>query len=118
MFCWKRCGQFARAVDLGHVHTSLRDASPDYHFVLGDVLLDWAIAEPARAPQLLPRIEAAWLRCLELGEQPDREGAVRGRGSFLAAKNLAAFHTGMGRPDAAAEFRRLEASWRARLTMD
>ena len=35
----------------------------------------------------LPRIEASYRRCLEIGEIPEHEG-VRGNGSFKAAYNL------------------------------
>lgn len=63
--------------------------SPDLYFALGDLLLDWAADEPARAPELVPLMRGAWQRCLALGERPDLEGAVAGRGSHLAAANLA-----------------------------
>jgi hypothetical protein len=108
LFALKRTAAFARAMELAHAQQDQWSDSPDFHFVVGDMLLDRAIAEPALAPQLLPRIEAAWMQCLALGERPDLEGAVRGRGSFLAAKNLAAFHTGLGHTAAAAQYRDLE----------
>jgi tetratricopeptide (TPR) repeat protein len=77
--------------------------SPDFFFALGNLLLDWAATEPALARELLPMIEAAWQRCLAIGEQPGLEGAVAGRGSHLAAHNLAVFYEQLGRPaDAAA----------------
>ncbi|MDH0865135.1 glycosyltransferase [Mitsuaria sp. GD03876] len=63
--------------------------SPDFFFALGDLLLDWAADEPAQAEVLLPMIEDAWRRCLEIGERPDQPGAVAGRGSHLASHNLA-----------------------------
>ena len=70
--------------------------SPDFFFALGDLLLDWATEEPARAGELLPMIESAWLRCLEIGERPDLEGSVTGRGSTLAARNLVVLYEGTG----------------------
>jgi len=63
--------------------------SPDFFFALGDLLLDWAADQPDQAPILLPMIEDAWTRCLEIGERPDQPGAVAGRGSHLARHNLA-----------------------------
>jgi len=63
--------------------------SPDFFFALGDLLLDLAADEPARAEELLPLIEQAWRQCLALGERPEQTGAVAGRGSHLAAHNLA-----------------------------
>jgi glycosyltransferase involved in cell wall biosynthesis len=68
--------------------------SPDYFFAVGDLLLDFAADCPQHAATLLPMIEAAWQRCLALGERPDLEGAVAGRGSHLAAHNLALLRDG------------------------
>lgn len=81
--------------------------SPDFFFALGDVLLDWAADEPERAGELLPMIESAWQRCLAIGERPELEGAVAGRGSTLAATNLALLYDTLGRPEDAAECRRI-----------
>lgn len=105
--CLKRAGVPAQAVLYAQAQAPWWQQSPDFHFALGDVLLDLALAEPQRAPQLLPLIEASWMRCLELGEKPDLEGAVLGRGSFLAAHNLAVFHASLGNAAEAARFRRL-----------
>ncbi|MBT9598369.1 MAG: glycosyltransferase [Vitreoscilla sp.] len=79
--------------------------SPDFFFALGDLLLDWAANEPERAGELVPMIEGAWQRCLAIGERPDLEGAVAGRGSHLAAHNLAVLYDGLGRADDAARCR-------------
>jgi hypothetical protein len=38
----------------------------------------------------------AWQRCLEIGERPDLPGSVPGRGSWLAAHNLAVVHEVLG----------------------
>lgn len=63
--------------------------SPDFFFVLGDLLLDHAIADPARAvDHWLPLASGAWERCLSIGERPNLEGSVTGRGSHLAQHNL------------------------------
>lgn len=84
--------------------------SPDFFFALGDLLLDWAAEEPARAEELVPMIESAWQRCLALGERPALEGAVAGRGSHLAAHNLGLLYTALGREADAADCRRLAAA--------
>lgn len=62
--------------------------SPDLHFVMADVLLDLALARPARAESLVPLIRRLLRRCLEIGERPDLPGAVTGRGSDSARRNL------------------------------
>ena len=44
---------------------------------------------------------------LDLGEQPQANGALRGRGSFLAARNLYAFYTATGDAERAETYRQL-----------
>jgi hypothetical protein len=46
---------------------------------------------------MLEVAEAAWRKCLQIGEQPMIVGSVRGRGSNLAAHNLALVLEGTGR---------------------
>jgi len=92
----KRCGRHAEALQRAEAGLSRWAQSPDFFFALGDLLLDWAANEPERAPELVPLIETAWQRCLALGERPDLEGAVAGRGSHLAATNLALLHALLG----------------------
>jgi glycosyltransferase involved in cell wall biosynthesis len=79
--------------------------SPDFFFALGDLLLDWAADEPQQAETLVPMIEDAWRRCLEIGERPDQPGAIEGRGSRLAAHNLALILDATGRPEEARALR-------------
>ena len=105
LFALKRCGRHEEAMQLAESHRLAWHDSPDYWFTVGDLLLDWACVQPQRADELLPMIEASWQRCLEIGERPDLEGAVRGRGSFLAAANLAVLCEGTGRADQAAVYR-------------
>lgn len=63
--------------------------SPDYFYLLGDVLFDQALADPARAiGHWLPLAQGAWERCLAIGERPDLDGSVAGRGSYLAQQSL------------------------------
>ena len=92
----KKCRQHAQAVLLAEAAMPHWQHSPDFFFALGDLLLDWATEEPQRAGELLPMIESAWLRCLEIGERPDLEGSVAGRGSMLAARNLIVLYEGTG----------------------
>lgn len=103
----KRSGRHAEAVARAEAGLADWGHSPDFFFALGDLLLDWAADQPERAEELLPMIEAAWQRCLEIGEQPGLEGSVAGRGSHLAARNLAVFYEQLGRHDDAAAARAL-----------
>lgn len=63
---------------------------PDLCFALGLVLLDAADKHPDEAAtRWLPLAEQVFNRCLEIGDQPEMDGSVIGRGSFLAAQQLA-----------------------------
>jgi hypothetical protein len=88
-------------------------ASPDFFFTLGDVLLDWAVAKPQQGAALLPMIESSWRRALDIGENPALPDTVRGRGSFLAAHNLAALFDGLGDAVQARAWREQAARMRA-----
>jgi hypothetical protein len=102
----KHLGQHQAAVHLiAKADPQLSD-SPDFHFTVGDLMLDWTATAPHRAPALLEHAERAWRRCLEIGERPDQTGAVHGRGSHLAAFNLALVLEGTGRMEEAAALRR------------
>lgn len=79
--------------------------SADIYFTLGDVLLSQALAHPEEADALLPLIESCWQQSPALGDTPDLEGAVHGRGSHLAAHNLVVFYDSLGQPDKAALYR-------------
>ncbi|MFO1336659.1 MAG: glycosyltransferase family 2 protein [Burkholderiaceae bacterium] len=103
----KRCSRHAEGMARAEQAMADWGDSPDFFFALGDLLLDWAADEPARAGELLPLIEAAWQRCLALGERPDLEGAVAGRGSHLAAANLVMLYEQLGQPALAEPYRAL-----------
>jgi tetratricopeptide (TPR) repeat protein len=106
LFALKKTGQHAQALACAQTRLADCAGSPDFFFALGDLLLDWAADAPSRADELLPMAEAAWTRCLEIGERPDLPGAVQGRGSHLAAHNLAVIHEALGWPARALALRR------------
>jgi hypothetical protein len=84
-----KSGQLDEAIDFAEDQRGAWAQSPDFHFVLGDVLLDCAMADPANAVgHWLPHACASWERCLAIGERPELEGSVPGRGSHLARHNL------------------------------
>jgi glycosyltransferase involved in cell wall biosynthesis len=113
LFTLKKLKRFAQAVELASLELERWGESPDFFFTLGDLLLDWALAEPQRAADLLPQIEASWQRAVAIGERPELPDSVRGRGSFLAAHNLAAFHESLGQAAQAAQWRERALQWRA-----
>lgn len=113
LFTLKRNGAHAAAVALAEAEMAAFGDSPDFCFALGDVLLDWAAHEPARGPALVPLIESAWLRAIAIGERPDLPDSVHGRGSFLAAHNLAVLYDGLRDAPRALHWRERERSLRA-----
>ncbi|MBP8812299.1 MAG: glycosyltransferase family 2 protein [Laribacter sp.] len=101
LFCLKKLGRFDQAIPLAETWQSHLANSADFLFVLGDLLLDYAITVPADAPAILPAIEAAWLRCLKLGTVRHHENSIPARGSFLASYNLSVFYAHTGQPEKA-----------------
>ena len=108
IFSLKKLGRFAQAMLLVERELPHWPSSPDFYFTLGDLLLDWAASEPQRGPALLPLIESAWLQALTIGENPALHDTVRGRGSYLAAHNLAVLHASLGHAAQAQTWRERE----------
>jgi glycosyltransferase involved in cell wall biosynthesis len=96
LYTLKKLARFEQAVALAGAEMPHWDESPDFYFTLGDLLLDWAVAQPQQATTLLPMIESSWRRALAIGENPSLPDTVLGRGSFLAAHNLAVLFDGLG----------------------
>lgn len=107
IFTLKKAQLHEEAIHLADAEMANWQDSPDYYFALGDLLLDWAASNPGAAGELLPMVEASFLRCLEIGDQPQLDGSVTGRGSHLAAHNLAVLYEGMGDGEHAAHYRGL-----------
>lgn len=108
IFSLKQANQHEQAIHLAEREFPNWQNSPDFFFCLADLMLDWAVLNPANALQdLLPIVESSWKKCLEIGEQPFLSGSVKGRGSYLAAKNLALMYENLGDSLLAAEYRRL-----------
>jgi glycosyltransferase involved in cell wall biosynthesis len=116
LFTSKKLGRFEAAITFAEVEMANWADSPDFYFTLGDLLLDTALARPERAAELLPMIEASWLQALAIGERPHLHDTVHGRGSFLAAHNLAALHASFGNEARAAEWRERAAAMRKAAT--
>lgn len=89
--CFGRQSRFDDAIALAEAEMAHWADSPDFFFVLGNVVLERATREPAGAlEQWLPLAISAFERCLEIGERPDLEGSMQGCGSHLARHNLEA----------------------------
>lgn len=89
LHCLGQAGRVDEGLEIAWSHMEELAESPDFFFVFGNLLLEQGAADPARAvDHWLPLAAAAWERCLEIGERPDLEGSVQGRGSHLARHNL------------------------------
>ena len=98
------------ALALANAEVARWAQSPDFYFAVGDLYLECATQAPDRAlADFLPVVESAWKRCLEIGERPDLDGAVAGRGGRMAAHNLAVFYETLGKDELAARYRALAA---------
>ncbi len=102
----KADGRIDEALTLADAEVANWLDSPDFYFTIGDLYLEAASREPDRAlDHFLPVVELAWKRCLEIGERPDLDGAVAGRGGYMAAHNLAVFYETLGKTSETAEYR-------------
>jgi hypothetical protein len=94
LHCLGQSGEFDTAFSFVQENMQCWDGSPDFFFVLGNLALDKAIADPADAlTEWIPLAVASWERCLEIGDRPSLEGSVHGRGSHLARNNLDALRS-------------------------
>ena len=110
----KADGKIDEALALADAEVANWLESPDFYFTIGDLYLEAASREPDRAlDHFLPVVELAWKRCLEIGERPDLDGAVAGRGGYMAAHNLAAFYETLGKAPEAGQYRALADRLRA-----
>ena len=109
----KADGRLQEALVLADQEVGNWQDSPDFYYVIGDLYLEASSQDPDQAlTGWLPVVEQAWKRCLEIGERPDLDGAVTGRGGHLAAHNLAVFYETIGRPALASQYQALTASLR------
>ena len=113
MIALKAAGDLHEALALADAEVANWPQSPDFYFTVGDLYLEAAAQDPDRAGDFLPIAESAWKRCLEIGERPDLDGAVAGRGGHMAAYNLAVIYETLGRAEPAARYRDLAATLRA-----
>lgn len=105
LYALKKADLHEQAITLASDEYEHWQHSPDYFFCIGDIFLDWAVMNPAQAAsEYLPIVESSWLKCLELGERPTLSGTVAGRGSYLAAQNLAVLYGNTGQMDLAERY--------------
>src|SRR5690606_32702329 len=82
LHCLGQAGRLEEGLAIAWDRMEEMAQSPDFFFVFGNLLLDRAMSDPDQAVgNWLPLAAAAWERCLEIGERPELEGSVSGRGS-------------------------------------
>lgn len=108
LYCLDKAGRYEEGVEFAQAQMGKWPNSPDFFFALGGLMLDVASDQPpVEVDHWLAMAEAAWQRCLEIGEAvPSRHGSVAGRGSYLAAHNLAVMYEQLGRSEEAQALRR------------
>lgn len=103
--CSCRAGWVEEALLLIQRFESRFQQSPDFHFAAGNAYLDQGLKDPAGAIHTwLPQAVQAWQRCLAIGDRPELEGSMLGRGSFLAASNLQVVFSVLGDQGQADEY--------------
>ena len=107
LYCLGQAGRLGEGVALAQAQMQKWQDSPDFFFALGGVLLEAAVTKlDGQVEHWLSMAEASWERCLEIGEAASAmHGRVVGRGSYLAAHNLAVMHEQLGNLDKAQALR-------------
>ncbi len=108
----KTAGRIDEALQFADAEVGNWPDSPDFWFALGDLYLECASQQPERALSDFRPSSNPPGSCLEIGERPQLDGAVIGRGSHMAAHNLAVFYETLGQKDLAARYHTLTAKLR------
>ncbi len=81
---------------------------PDFHFACGTFFMKTVLSDVNKYMSYLPEIEKSFLKCLEVGEPKDYEGAT-GCGSYKASYNLGVWYEVSGNIGKAKEYYSLSA---------
>ncbi|MET1755056.1 glycosyltransferase family 2 protein [Novosphingobium sp. RD2P27] len=101
-------GRHEEALALADAEQDNWEDVPDFFFAVAELYLEWASLNPEIAQDLLlPVVEGAWLKCIEIGEQPHLNCSVEGSGSYRAAYNLSNFYKILGYPEQADKYQHL-----------
>lgn len=82
---------FETALSVIENESSLLCDYADFHFVSALLYVDLILKNPKKYIGYFNKIEACYLRCLEIGEE-SKYGSVEGTGSFAALYNLGVFY--------------------------
>jgi glycosyltransferase involved in cell wall biosynthesis len=96
--CLKNVGQLELAYKFAEDEMQYCQKSPDFFFVLAYIMLKLAVQQPHRArEEWLPMARVSLLFALKIGDAPEIEGSVSGRGSSMAARDLAKLDLALAR---------------------
>ena len=90
LVCLKNVGLLELAYKFAEDEIPYCQKSPDFFFVLAHIMIGLAVQQSHRArDEWLPMARISLLFALKIGEAPEIEGSVSGRGSSSAARDLA-----------------------------
>ncbi|MCQ6563563.1 tetratricopeptide repeat-containing glycosyltransferase family 2 protein [Paenibacillus mendelii] len=101
LYALKETKRFEEALRIIGARHDWLERFPDYHFACGIFYLDLILSNPDAYAALLPEIEAAYRRCLAIGET-DQYDSSAGMGSYMAQYNLGVYYEISGRTKEAA----------------
>ncbi len=103
LVCLKNVGLLELAYKFAEDEMPYCQKSPDFFFVMARIMLALAVHQPHRARgEWLPMARISLLFALKIGDAPEIEGSVSGRGSSMAASDLAKIDLMLARQNEAA----------------
>ncbi|TFI59630.1 glycosyltransferase [Sphingomonas parva] len=107
-------GRFEEALALVDAEQDNWEHAPDFFYAVAELYLEWAYRNPETArDELLPVVECAWLKCLQIGEKPELTGSIEGIGSWRAAEKLAHLYAALGLDGEAGRYAAMSRDMRA-----
>ncbi|WP_080832512.1 glycosyltransferase family 2 protein [Cohnella massiliensis] len=110
LYAMLKCGELEGGAHIIERESEYLHDFPDFHFVSALFYLDYVLQDVANRLPMLPRIEQAYFKCLELGDTT-RYDSVIGTGSFSAMYNLGVFYEVQGRHEEAVKWYRQSAAY-------
>jgi glycosyltransferase involved in cell wall biosynthesis len=103
LVCLKNVGLLELAFKFSEDEMPYCQKSPDFFYVLAHIMLGLAMKQPHRArDEWLPMARISLLFALKIGDAPEIEGSVSGRGSSMAASDLVKLDLALARLNGAA----------------
>ena len=103
LVCLKNVGLLELAYKFAEDEIPYCQKSPDFFFVLAHIMIGLAVQQSHRArDEWLPMARISLLFALKIGDAPEIEGSVSGRGSSMAASDLAKIDLMLARQNEAA----------------